>query len=363
MNKTVLTNCLNALNYGFSSDLARKDLIKFVTNQVQLVINLSKSISKIDIYDHSVINDDFLEKFFNRSTYIIGEVANGRKTNRKFGNSEQLKGLNNLVVEASCAVLITFCSRGNVNNKEKPILKLLSLVDVKKITPSNSISVLAGIHKSGLYKNFEVHSFVETLTTYVINKSSSVNYQIGCEISILLWHRVALLFMYYDFINHTHISQLKVLLHQSFRIINELAQYSRYDTISNVFNESLTIPLRSYEYNNLKQDSREIGIPNDILIHKTRKTLSYVVQSLYILYQYKPSILGTLKCELLEKLVKQIRLYETLRDFICDKHDSSDTHTKISLVLVDIVGDNRKVQHEVPIGDSNYTVDTVLTIK
>lgn len=362
MNRAVLVDCLNALNSRFNCDASRKDFLTFAINQMRLVVDLSKSISKFDIYDHSILNDELLEKFFSRSTYIVGEVATRCRANCKFANPEQLRKLNDMVVEASSAILITLCSRGNLNDRKPSIIRLLDLIDVKKAVPSDLISILAGIHRAGLYKNFEMRSFTENTIKHILSKISSVNHRTGYEISILLWHRAALLFMYNGFISSNHFSQLKIMLHQSFHAITELAKYSHNNTLLDELSTGLFSTSGTYKHNPVQTTLRETGIHNDLVTQRIQKTLLYVVQSLHIIYQHEPSVFYFLKFELLKRLVKQVRLYQMLRESTY-RGNSSDIHTKISLLLVEILGDNYTYQHEVAIGNSNYSIDTVITIK
>lgn len=377
MERAVLSRCLRGIEASFSSNEARTNALAFAQKQVHTVINVARVLCRIDPHDSIAVTPGQLDLFVHHAKRILQESSRWDSSNnadRVAGDRgnyvvpirrPEVKGLPQL---RSGAILEFILSLGahNILQREKGyIQKLLTELRLCSFPGSSLVALIGCFHKSGLYSQREFSNFTEDAFRHLITTSSNLKRLTAREWSLLLWRRVATIYMG-GVVSDLHLTQLRRLLYKCYEAI-------KYDVllVSGCNSEHL-------------EKFFDVGLPLDPIVTKAssvpsfgntenrellrlHQTLGNVRQSAIVLGQMdlacqgRGTFLNALGLSSLVRLSRMIDMAQALAVRKRTDTQSSDTHTKVVLSIRDAIEQSRwRCAYEQPVGISSYTIDVLL---
>ncbi|UKK00837.2 hypothetical protein MACK_000911 [Theileria orientalis] len=274
MSLSNISSIVDQLGLPFSCVAARRDLVSFSINQLNLLKNVSRKFSQIDLLDKNYPSDEILGKFFRNGSRVLEESLSlmnnnshnvdlprpsilARTTGSSLGNYEFLThrtndisnwDLNQAMVKLEQilneSLISFFCTIGNSGlflHNMNFLKNVLSHISIKRLRYPGLVCVLGIISKCDLFRYDEFQAFIGSIFSYFTRNHKALGYLSDLDTTLLLFHKIATLYMVQpsspstnprnlDSQQMKHSEELLTLLEVSIDKVSEMVNYRPSDS-------------------------------------------------------------------------------------------------------------------------------------
>ncbi|XP_953660.1 uncharacterized protein TA16395 [Theileria annulata] len=389
-----LSNVVDQLGVSVSSLIARRNLLSFSINQLELLRDTCKKISRIDSFDSNYPKNQILTDFLRNGSRVLEESITLRTNifsnndlplfNRKISNSEKFRYrhnptdlVSNQLPQNSISdfnkfdhvlndTLISFITilgnSGLFLNSLDFLRSILSEIRIDSSNYSGLVCTVGIINKCDLFRYKDFLNFTRRIFSKFTRNYKILNYINDLDITLLLFHKISMLYMSQALLPNNDISTQDEteLLHLLVTSLEKVLEISKF------------------------RDGSSSSV--------SMKSINNLIQSIFLLYDYDKMLVCKLS---LDKLYKINRILSINSDshYATSNFDSpeqktesgstssttsiqikntSDLHLKVKTVLdnisiannsykdVENILKNKKILNEIRIGSSLYFVDLLI---
>ncbi|KAF5153500.1 hypothetical protein TpMuguga_01g02075 [Theileria parva strain Muguga] len=389
-----LSNVVDQLGVSVSSLIARRNLLSFSINQLELLKDTCKKISRIDCFDSNYPKNQILIDFLRNGSRVLEESITLRRDifsnnnlplcNRNFSKSENIQyqhnrteptlnqfpqsnisDINKLdrVLNHTLISFITVLGNSGLFLNDLYFFKsILSEIRVNCSNYSGLVCAVGIINKCDLFRYDDFLNFSRKIFSKFTRNYKILNYINDLDVTLLLFHKISMTYMSQPLlINSTICNQNQLeLLHL------------------------LSISLdKVLEISNFRD-----GISSTV----SMKSVNNLIQSIFLFYNYNKTLISNLSLDKLAKINRVLAINPGSNclhsDFESPEHNAgseftsstnsieikntSDLHLKVKNVLDNMCGTNnnsqrienslknKKILNEIRVGSSLYFVDLLI---
>ncbi|KAK1936320.1 hypothetical protein X943_002742 [Babesia divergens] len=381
MDRAVLARCLKGIEASFSSNEARADALEFGRRQLNIVINAATALCKIDPHDSAGVSPEHLDCFVGHSKRILNETSRYvslRGSNGSLSNAKYRAG--HLPRDSACVIrlklcrmrnkavisfILAMCSHNMLAHESAYVQQLLSQLDLRDLKVSSLVALIGSLHKSELFTDSRTSALTEAMYDHLLSTSWLLRRLTSRECSLLLWRRLAMVYMGVPF-GDIQVKQLRLLLYQCYYKVND---EMKCDFASQSHNVNSFLEGGCTAGSVCMTEPHQSQPPENLPLMRLQQTLSNISQAAIIMRHLdcasmSHGFLGHLSLSSLVRLHRMLILSQFVGTSASGTTVSSDTHTKVALAIRDAT-DQRQTQcfYEQRVGLSSYQVDILLTTK
>ncbi|UKJ88445.2 hypothetical protein MACJ_000889 [Theileria orientalis] len=315
MSLSNISSIVEQLGLPFSCVVARRDLVSFSINQLNLLKNVSRKFSQIDLLDKNYPSDEILAKFFRNGSRVLEEslsLMNNNSHNvdlprpsilfRAFESSlinhESLTHLTNDISNLDLnhamvklervlndSLISFFCTIGNSGlflHNMNFLKNVLSHISIKRLRYPGLVCVLGILSKCDLFRYNEFQAFIDSIFSYFTRNHRALGYLSDLDTTLLLFHKIATLYM---------VQPTSVLTNT--RNI-DIGQMKHAEELLTLLEASIVKVSQIVDYR--PSDSTPSGVG------KHMKSLNNLVQSVFLIHEYDRDLIFRLPVDKLIKL-------------------------------------------------------------
>ncbi|GFE54367.1 ABC transporter ATP-binding, putative [Babesia ovis] len=361
MPKARIALSLKGIENSFTSNEARANVYAFAQKQLKIVANAAYALVRSDPHESQSINSLHVDHFVTHSKRILHETPKvclyHAKVVNRTGSSYQRGGeassriqerIDRIWNDAALAFVIALSQHRALELKGEQVRQVLSRLRISGFTGSSIVALVGAIHKAEVFALNGVESIAENCYRYLLQKSHIIRKLTSRERSLLLWRRVATIYMA-GTADHTQLKQIRTLIYYCHQALEDESQFLEQ-------NAEVT------DIDKLQQ--RTQYTPDEKALTRLRQTMSNIYQAAitmrYCLVQSCSPLMSALGLSSIERLDRMLTLAHNLRAQKT-QHTSSDTHTKVAIAIRDATDGTRfQCQYEHAVGQSAYAIDVLM---